>query len=243
MARPLLEIAVDSLRDAIAATEAGADRLELVAHLDRHGLTPDPSFIREVKAAVHIPLMAMLRPDTETPVADQRMVARLLNQAEDLLTAGADGIVFGVLTPHGHVDRDATAMLVQLAGARQTVFHRAFDLTQDPLATIDTLVDRGVTRILTSGLDSRATAAALGLVSSSSAPGLPPPGLAIRLKRIRAFVDAAAGRIEILPCGGVRSANARQFLDETAAVQLHSASRTGQGFDAREAELLRAAMS
>ncbi len=244
MTRPLLEIAVDNLLDAIAAHTAGADRLELVAALDRHGTTPSPQLLRDVKAAVPIPVMAMLRPDAGSPVADQRMVARLLHQAEELLEAGADGLVFGVLTSTGHVDRDATAMIVQLAGARQTVFHRAFDMTPDTVGSIGTLIDRGVTRILTSGLDPRATAAAMGLLDHHDTPGAPPPGLVIRLRRIKAFFEAAQGRIEILPCGGVRSANADQFIAQTGTTQLHSACRVAgiPGLSADEVRRLRAAM-
>lgn len=244
MTRPLLEVAVDNLADAVAAAGGGADRLELVAHLDRHGLTPPAELVREVKAAVSIPVVAMLRPDGGSAVADQRMVARMLHQAEGLLEAGADGLVFGVLTPQGHVDRDATAMIVEMAGKRETVFHRAFDLTQDPVASVGTLIDRGVRRILTSGLDARATAAALGMLHDEVAPGAPPPGLVLRLGRIRAFVEAAQGKIEILPCGGVRSGNARQFIEETGAAQLHSAARRqgGGGLDVSELGNLRAAM-
>ncbi|HLO39895.1 MAG TPA: copper homeostasis protein CutC [Phycisphaerales bacterium] len=223
MTRVLLEIAVDSLADAIKAQESGADRLELVADLANHGVTPPVQLLRDVKAAVTIPVVAMVRPDAGSPIGDPRMVARMLNQAEELLAAGADGLVFGVLTPAGHIDRDAAAMMVQLAGRKETIFHRAFDLTHDPIGSVGTLIDRGVTRVLTSGLDARATAAIMGLADPATAA--PPPGLVIRLRRIHSIMEAAQGRLEVLPCGGVRSANAQQFLDETGATQLHSASR------------------
>lgn len=241
--RILLEIAVDSLDDAVAAAAHGADRLELVADLARHGITPPAELARDVKAAVSIPVVAMLRPDPGAPVADHRVVARMLNQAERLLEAGVDGLVFGVLTPSGHVDRQATAMLVQLAGPRQTVFHRAFDMTQDPIASVGTLIDRGVTRILTAGLDARSTAAAMGLVDEPAPPV--PPGLVLRLRRIRAFIEAAQGRIELLPCGGVRAGNAGQFISETCATQLHSAARApgGSRLDTAALRDLRAALA
>ena len=37
------------------------------------------------------------------------------------------------------------------AGVRENVFHRAFDVTPDPHEALLTLIDLGVTRILTSG--------------------------------------------------------------------------------------------
>lgn len=222
--RILLEIAVDNLPDAIAAYRAGADRIELVSDLARHGVTPIPELMRDVKATVPIPVMAMLRPDPGSPIADQRMVAIMLHQAEGLLEAGADGLVFGVLTPQMHVDRDATAMIVQMAGTRETVFHRAFDMTPDPAGAINTLVDRGVTRILTAGMDRPGTMTAMGL--ADAAPAAPPPGLVVRLRKIRAYVEAAGDRIQILACGGVRGPNARQFVYEGGVAQLHSAARS-----------------
>ncbi len=242
--RTLLEIAVDNLPDAVAAAAAGADRLELVADLNLHGTTPPTELVRDVKGAVSIPVMAMLRPDPGSPVADQRMVARMLHQAEGVLEAGADGVVFGVLTAWGHVDRDATAMFVQMAGPRQTVFHRAFDMTQDPLGSIGTLIDRGVTRVLTSGLDAKGTAEAMGILRSAE-HNVPATGLSIRLRRIRAFVEAARGKIEVLPCGGVRASNASRFVEEASATQLHSASRRAgvAGVDRHELAALRAVLS
>lgn len=242
MSRPLLEIAVDSLSDAIKAQEAGADRLELVADLASHGVTPPVQLLRDVKAAVTIPVVAMVRPDAGSPIGDPRMVARLLHQAEGLLEAGADGLVFGILTSSGHVDRDATAMMVQLAGKRETIFHRAFDLTHDPIGSIGTLIDRGVTRVLTAGLDARATAVVMGFADASNAPPL--PGLVIRLRRIHSILEAAQGRIQILPCGGVRAVNARQFIDETGAAQVHSAARTSETprLDPVEVAAIRAAL-
>lgn len=236
----ILEIAVDSLQDAVEAVEAGADRLELVADLKSHGLTPPPALVERVKAAVHVPVVAMVRPDAGPFTADPRLVARLLNQAEDVLAAGADGLVFGALTPQAHADREAVAMLVQAAAGKQTVFHRAFDLTPDPLGTIGTLIDRGVTRVLTSGLDARATAAALA-IEDAPAPSAVGASLTIRLRRIRCCVEAAAGRIEIMPGGGVRSGNAAEVLRVTGATQLHASCRIGDALSTVEVRALRRA--
>jgi len=236
--RALLEIAVDNIGDAIAAVEAGADRLEVVADLLSHGLSPRPEFVAELKRALAgeggqtVPLMAMVRPGPGSFVATPKLVARLMNQAEDLLASGADGIVFGALDPAGHIDREAVRLLVRTAGTRETVFHRAFDLCPDPLGSLNVLKDHGVTRILTSGLDVRATAIALGLEEAGEVDAacalsgaLGGASLPMRLRRIRAFVEAAQGEMEVLPCGGVRSHNVVQFLTDTGCGQVHSACR------------------
>ena len=56
----LVEAAVDSLDDALAAVEGGADRLELCANLAVGGTTPDPALIATVLARVAIPVVAKI---------------------------------------------------------------------------------------------------------------------------------------------------------------------------------------
>ena len=223
--RVVLEIAVDNVGDAVAAVEAGADRLELVSKLNQHGLSPSAELVREVKSAVAVPVMAMVRPDAGPFVATPRSVAFMMRDAEAVLGAGADGIVFGMLTPDGHIDRGAVAMLVEASHGRATCFHRAFDLCTDPEGSLDALMDRGVTRVLSAGFDVRATAAALGFDKAAAPDVVSGASLPIRLRRLRSYAERGGGRIEVLPCGGVRSGNAGEFLAGTGVRQLHSACR------------------
>jgi copper homeostasis protein len=224
--RVVLEIAVDTVADAIAAVEAGADRLELVANLEQHGLTPAVELVRDVKAAVGaVPVMAMVRSHAGSFEATPRSVAFAMRDAENVLEAGADGIVFGMLTPEGHIDRGAVAMLVETARGKATCFHRAFDLCTDPEGSLRALMDRGVTRVLSAGFDVRATAAALGLDHEPAPDVVSGASLPIRLRRLHAYAEIAGHRLQIVPCGGVRSGNAAEFLRGTGLRQLHSACR------------------
>ncbi len=60
--RVLLEVPVASAEDALAAQAGGADRLELNAALALGGLTPSLGTLIEVRAAVRLPLLVMVRP-------------------------------------------------------------------------------------------------------------------------------------------------------------------------------------
>ena len=60
--------------------------------------------------------------------------ATMLTGARSAIEQHAAGIVFGVLTPTGEVDLPRTRTLRQIAGSRDAVFHRAFDVTPDPFA-------------------------------------------------------------------------------------------------------------
>ena len=102
--------------------------------------------------------------------------------AELLLEHGADGIVFGILNADGTIDMKAHAQsLRERIGARQAVFHRAFDVTPDPFRALEELIDLGITRVLTSGQKNGA-----------------PEGA----KLIKQLLERAEGRIEVLPGAG-----------------------------------------
>jgi copper homeostasis protein len=102
------------------------------------------------------------------------------------------------------------------------VFHRAFDLIEQPFDALDQLIDLGVKRILTAGMSPPTATHALGLPCGPYIPD----SIDGRLLAMRRYNDRAAGRIEIIPCGGIRAANANRFIAETGAVQIHSACRS-----------------
>lgn len=252
---PLLEIAVDSLADALAAIQAGADRIELCAALDQQGLSPDPALIREIRAASLVPIMAMVRPHAGGFVHDDAAWKEHLRQADAHLEAGAAGVVFGALTPPStpsppspfliqDADLARCRELARLAAGRDTVFHRAFDLI-DPTrwpAALDGLAEAGITRILSAGLTPAYTAHTLGLarVGAEGAPA--PESLEARLARLRALNTAASSRgLEVIGCGGLRAANVLRFVGVAHLTQLHSAARTGSppAFNPREVDDLR----
>ena len=58
---PILEVIACSVADAIEAQRGGAGRLEIVRAMDAGGLTPPVSLVREIPAAVSIPIRVMLR--------------------------------------------------------------------------------------------------------------------------------------------------------------------------------------
>lgn len=205
--RPLLEACVGSVDDAIAAEQAGADRLELCSALELGGLTPSIGLAEHVLGAVAIPVVTMLRPRAGGFAYSEHEFACLVADAERLLAARAGGIAFGFLTTSGILHTDRIATLVRLADDQETVFHKAFDALDDQATALETLIDLGVTRVLTSG----------GAASADLGSG-----------RLRSLVELAAGRIEILAGGGVNAATAPALLAETGCRQLHAGASVGR---------------
>lgn len=154
-----LEVCVDSTASALAAKRGGADRLELCADLIIGGTTPSPALLRQVKAETGLPVRALIRPRFGDFCYDHYELAQMAECAAELVAAGADGIVTGVLTPAGALDTDALRPIYAAARqaaekAHRTVdctLHRAFDVCCDPFAALEAAKQLGLTTILTSG--------------------------------------------------------------------------------------------
>ena len=203
-----LEVCVDSTASAIAAKKGGADRLELCADLVVGGTTPSLALVRQVKVETGLPVRALLRPRFGDFCYDSYELAQMEESAAELVTAGADGIVTGVLKPDGSLDVDAlrtiyaaAAHAAEKAGRPVALtLHRAFDVCRDPFAALEDACALGLSTILTSGQAANA-----------------PAGSAL----LRQLVEAANGRIEILVGAGVSPANIPALAAETGAKSFH----------------------
>ncbi|MFN0057690.1 MAG: copper homeostasis protein CutC [Planctomycetota bacterium] len=209
----LIEVCVDSVTGALAAERGGADRLELCAELDTGGLTPSLGLIREVRARTRLPLVVLLRPhagDFQYEADDLAVVRRDIEVAK---SEGADGIVFGALDANGAVERATVAEMIALAAPLPVTFHRAFDLTRDPRASLADCVQLGVARVLTSG---QARTAAHGAAL------------------LRELVTLARGRIEVIAGGGLSAENIAELIRTTRVPTVHFSARVPVASAARE---------
>jgi len=208
--RITLEICAASVEDCLKAQAGGADRVELNCALLLGGLTPSMGALREARAAVKIPIIAMIRPRPAGFFYSRAEFRVMLRDAEAALAANADGIAFGILTASGAVDLKRCREIARLAAGRQAVFHRAFDVVAHPTAALEQLIDLGVTRIMTSGQEATAYNGASNIAS---------------------YIRQARGRIEILPAGGINRFTVADVLARTGCDQIH-ASLSGAARDA-----------
>jgi copper homeostasis protein len=197
-----LEICVESVAGAMAAQEGGADRVELCANLLEGGTTPSPGSMLLARRNLQIALQVMIRPRggdfcysaTEFDIMKLDIVAAK--------NAGANGIVLGILKADGTVDAARTRELVALARPMSVTFHRAFDMARDPYEAMETLIEIGLDRILTSGQES-SVIEGLDLISN--------------------LVKKAGDRIIIMPGGGINERNFDKIARQSNAKELHVA--------------------
>ena len=196
----LIEVCCGSTDDAVQAERGGAGRVELNSSLFFGGLTPSLGSVIEAKKRLSIPVMVMIRPRAGGFCYTEAEMAVMEQDARLAVEHGADGLVFGILNEDGTIDADRCSKLVELTGEKQAVFHRAFDVTPDPLEALDQLIELGFNRILTSGQQKTV-----------------PEGADL----IRQLIDHADNRIEIIPGGGIRAHNIRRIIQQTGARQVH----------------------
>ena len=196
----LVEACVDSVASSRAAERGGARRLELCDALFDGGTTPSAGMIAACKASVSIPVFVMIRPRGGGFVysdAERDVMLRDVVVAREL---GADGVVIGGLRPDGTIDLELVHVLVEGAHELPVTFHRAFDLTPDLEASLESLAEAGVRRVLTAG----------------GAPTAP-DGATVLADLVR----RAGSRIVVMAGGGVREDNVRNLISISGVREVH----------------------
>ena len=190
----------------VAAFAGGATGVEMCGPLSEGGVTPSLGAIEACVAERHgLHVNVLIRPRAGDFCFDPTEVAVMVRDIELARAAGAQGVVVGALTPGGDVDRSVNTRLLDAAGDLTRTFHRAFDMTPDPRATLETLLELGFDRVLTSGQAPRAADA---------------------IPLLRELQARAGERLRIVPAGGVDETNVARLVAETGVREIHSTAMT-----------------
>lgn len=189
------------------AMQAGARRIELCDNLAVGGTTPSYGVTKaavELAANYDTTIMTMIRPRGGGFVYTDLEIAIMLEDIRLTAQAGSQGVVFGALTADKKLDKANLEKLIAASKGMEIVFHMAFDelSDEDQLEAIDWLSQAGVTRILTRA-------------------GVSGDSLGKRFAHYHRILEHAAGKIEILPGGGIDLDNRQTFIDQLGVTQLH----------------------
>jgi len=145
-----LEICVDNYESFFTALKSGADRIELCSSLREGGLTPSYAFM-EAALKVSPSVFMMIRPRSCDFLYTDHEIEIMHRDIYAAKKLGAPGVVFGVLTADGNINSPVMKSLVKEASGMDVTCHRAFDQVEDAFVAVDSLIELGVKRILTSG--------------------------------------------------------------------------------------------
>lgn len=204
----MVEVCANGVESCIAAQEGGADRVELCAGIPEGGTTPSYGEIKVARRVLTTTrLHVIIRPRggdfLYTDLEMERMAADIAI-CRDL---GVDGVVFGCLKADGTLDVDKNRYLMECSKGMSVTMHRAFDRVANPEQALETIIDLGFDRILTSGQQPKAI-----------------QGVELLAKLNR----QAAGRIILMAGSGVTEQNIKEIRDVTGLHEFHFSAREPQ---------------
>jgi copper homeostasis protein len=207
----LLEACIDTLPDALRAEALGARRIELCDNLAVGGTTPSHGMVAVALERCGIPVYPIIRSRGGDFIFGPDDLDAMLRDVAHLRALGVPGVVIGALTREGVIDRDTTSRLRDAAGPMDLTFHKAFDAVRDQAAALETLVELGIARVLTSG-------------------GAPTAWEG--RDALAALVRQAAGRILVMPGGGIVAEHVAELVAVTGATEIHLRATDGKRFGA-----------
>lgn len=198
-----IEVCANSVQDCIVAQNEGADRIELISASYLGGLTPTTTVLdMALESGVEIPIMAMVRPRGGGFCYSEIEKEQMFREARGLLEHGAKGIVFGFLNESRKINWEETEEMINLCKSfkAESVFHRAFDCSNEPEYNIQRLIELGCTRVLTSGLGANVNRG---------------------VKLLKQLQEKFGDKIEILAGAGITTENIGYIIKETGVAQVH----------------------
>ena len=169
-----LEIVVYNIESALKAQEGGADRIELCDNPGEGGTTPSFGSIEIVRGNVSLDLFVMIRPRGGDFCYTSWEFHCMKRDVWQCQKASVDGVVFGILTPDGRIDKTRCKELIDKARPLKVTCHRAFDMTRDPFEALEDCIEVGFDRILTAGQQAQASKGAeliAELIKKATRPG------------------------------------------------------------------------
>lgn len=199
----IIEVCCGSYYDCLQAEAGGAKRVELNSALHLGGLTPSVGSLVLTKKHTNLSVITMVRPRGAGFHYLDEDFQTMLYDVDSMLENGADGIAFGCLDEHGNIHVEQTKQIIKKIKdkGKEVVFHRAFDCVSDPYKAIETLIDLGVDRILTSGLQAKAMQG---------------------IELIKELQQTYGDKIELLAGSGMNASNALEMMEYTNISQVHS---------------------
>lgn len=200
-----LEVIAFTIESCLLIEQAGAHRIELCDNPADGGTTPSYGFLKEARKKTSLDLYPMIRPRGGDFLYSDEEFHMMKKDVQLCKELGCEGVVIGLLNRDGTIDQKRTAALVELAYPMGVTFHRAFDRVRDGMEALETLINIGCERILTSGLT---------------------PNVTESISFLTELVKAADERIIIMPGSGVRSSNIAALAQQTGATEFHTSART-----------------
>lgn len=199
-----LEVCANSFSSALAAQNGGAIRVELCENMAEGGTTPSFGQIKLCTERLKLQTWPIIRPRGGDFLYSDDEFELMKEDIKICKTLGCSGVVTGILTSEGKIDKERCRVLMEIAQPMPLAFHRAFDMSNNLVEALEDLIELGIVRVLTSG----------GAENASN--GTP---------MIEKLINQADNRIEVMPGAGINYQNILEIKEKTGAQCFHSSAR------------------
>lgn len=189
-----LEVCIETLQEADLAKQYKCNRIEVCSALELGGLTPSYGLIKACSQIQGIESHVLIRPRSGNFVYTTHELILIKEDIKIAAEAGAKGVVFGCLNQNNDIDFTSCELLVRFAKGYQleTTFHRAIDFTKNYSQAVETIINLGFDRILTSGQKETAVEG---------------------IEQLKSILSLSSNQIEIMAGSGINAKNAGLFKE------------------------------
>ena len=187
----VIEICCSSISSVKNAINYGANRIELCQDLRNDGITPSKRLLNSAIKISTKPINVLIRPRIGDFFYSSEEIKLIEYEIRQIKSLPINGIVIGILNRENDLPINVLKKLVQIIKPLDLTFHRAFDIVNNPIKSMNKLIEIGFDRILTSGQ------------SDTAEKGL---------KMLLELKEKANGKISIMPGGGINENNCHIFL-------------------------------
>ena len=187
----VIEICCSSISSVKNAINYGANRIELCQDILNDGITPSKRLLNSAIKISTKPINVLIRPRIGDFFYNSEEIKLIEYEIKQIKSLPINGIVIGILNRENDLPINVLKKLVQIIKPLDLTFHRAFDIVNNPIKSMNTLIDIGFDRILTSGQ------------SDTVEKGL---------KMLLELKEKANGKISIMPGGCINENNCHIFL-------------------------------
>ncbi len=200
--KKLLEIACFNLPSVVIAQDAGADRIEFCKDYHLGGTSPQRNDILSVRELTSLPIHCIIRPRGGNFVYDKEESEIMCDEIRFCLRTQINGVVIGAQTNSHVVDVELCKRFIDTAEHMPVTFHRAIDDCKDIYRSIESLIQLGFKRVLTSGGEGNAIT---------------------NCDKLKKLQREFGQEIIIMPGGGIRAENIDMIMNKTKCDEFHSA--------------------
>lgn len=151
MTKLVVECCANSIQSAINGEKGETNRIELCRSLEAGGVTPSYDNILLAKSLIQIPIFVLIRPRKGNFIYSDTEFKQIISDIKFCKEIGCNGVVIGSLNKDGSINQLQSTEMINIARPMEVTFHRAFDESKDIENDLETIINCGCDRLLTSG--------------------------------------------------------------------------------------------